>query len=655
MFLVLLCGGQGKRFQQVCPQRKPCQLIYSRMMYKWVIDSILDGHDKTGVKLVIATADDNHGKSILYNVRKEYGQFLPIERATIEYDTRGPVETCKLCLQSGVITSSFWVLDNDIIYDSNIQWKKNLRENELYITVQEMSDVDKSTYVRGGYSPYSHVTLAKDCTVTDIVEKQYVSEYIVLGAYGFGSPYIYNTLFDLFINNTHMTREEWFMSHIIKLAIANDIKVNAVISQTSIAIGTPEQVEQAVITGVIKPKPMRWVFDLDETLVTLPSVPGNYNTVEPIQHVIDFVKQLYYDGHYIIIHTARHMKTCFNDVDLVKSTMEHTTKSTLKRFDIPYHELIFGKPFGDIYVDDKSTNPLHWKTNWLAASLGFGWKPNIHESIGHKKIIKLSENLCMKIASEDEALGNITFVNTCPKTLLGHIPKIHNSIPIHNTFQIIMEWKADTITIGRMLAYGTLSDSVFDEVLLLLRMIHNCECPVTVSMDNVLDNYIPKFVKRYEEHSHIYKHLDINMNVIYKFFDSYIPDLIGMVHGDYWLSNLMWCHNERKIYMIDMRGRLGNIYTTNGDRNYDYAKLIQSIVGFDTIIHTGKRPPQKIQDKLMEKIKSFFNLSNSRFDDIKHITALLIIGSLPFHEELTYHPNIIKHIIGELWPSILSS
>ena len=37
------------------------------------------------------------------------------------------------------------------------------------------------------------------------------------------------------------------------------------------------------------------------------------------------------------------------------------TKTQLKKWKISYHELIFGKPSFDVYIDDKS---LFFKKNW---------------------------------------------------------------------------------------------------------------------------------------------------------------------------------------------------------------------------------------------------------------------------------------------------
>ena len=42
--------------------------------------------------------------------------------------------------------------------------------------------------------------------------------------------------------------------------------------------------------------------------------------------------------------------------------------------------------------------------------------------------------------------------------------------------------------------------------------------------------------------------------------------------------------NEDKIVMIDMRGQLGKIITTQGDVHYDLSKVFQSLCGYDFML-----------------------------------------------------------------------
>ena len=103
---------------------------------------------------------------------------------------------------------------------------------------------------------------------------------------------------------------------------------------------------------------MRFCFDLDNTLVTYPRVHRDYSSVQPMVHNIQLVRELHAAGHYIIIQTARRMKTHNGNVGAVIADTGLVTLQTLARFAIPYDELLFGKPYADVYVDDLAVHSL---------------------------------------------------------------------------------------------------------------------------------------------------------------------------------------------------------------------------------------------------------------------------------------------------------
>lgn len=132
-------------------------------------------------------------------------------------------------------------------------------------------------------------------------------------------------------------------------------------------LGTPSQVQRfiAVEHGVHK---KRFCFDLDGTLVTAPKVPGDYASCEPIERIVSYIQKMHAEGHYIIIHTARRMRTHGGNVGGVLADVGLVTLTQLNRFSIPYDEIIFGKPFADFYIDDKAILPfvdeLHKETGY---------------------------------------------------------------------------------------------------------------------------------------------------------------------------------------------------------------------------------------------------------------------------------------------------
>ena len=97
---------------------------------------------------------------------------------------------------------------------------------------------------------------------------------------------------------------------------------------------------------------MRIVFDLDGVICELKKPSESYADVIPKNDIIEKMRDLKKDGHYLIIHTARHMRTCDGDVSKVIEKIGKITEDWLKKLDVPYDELIFGKPYADMYIDD---------------------------------------------------------------------------------------------------------------------------------------------------------------------------------------------------------------------------------------------------------------------------------------------------------------
>lgn len=100
---------------------------------------------------------------------------------------------------------------------------------------------------------------------------------------------------------------------------------------------------------------MRYVFDLDGTICTQEK-SGEYHLARPIPEMVKKVNELYAAGDYIIIFTARGMNTYGNEDDARRAYSTLTHDWLIDNY-VEFHELKFGKPAGDYYVDDKAVLP----------------------------------------------------------------------------------------------------------------------------------------------------------------------------------------------------------------------------------------------------------------------------------------------------------
>jgi len=92
---------------------------------------------------------------------------------------------------------------------------------------------------------------------------------------------------------------------------------------------------------------MRYVIDVDGTICIKKK---DYTKTKPLKKAIEIINKLYEAGHTIIIFTSRGMVSGIDRTEL--------TKKQLEKWGVKYHKLIMGKPYADVYIDDKSVKSV---------------------------------------------------------------------------------------------------------------------------------------------------------------------------------------------------------------------------------------------------------------------------------------------------------
>lgn len=105
---------------------------------------------------------------------------------------------------------------------------------------------------------------------------------------------------------------------------------------------------------------MRICIDLDGVVAGFKKDKQTYADVSVIPGAKEKIDALRKNGHYVILFTARHMKTCEGNLGLVMRKVGHVTLDWLKKHDIGYDEIQFGKPWADIYIDDNAFRFRKW-------------------------------------------------------------------------------------------------------------------------------------------------------------------------------------------------------------------------------------------------------------------------------------------------------
>jgi hypothetical protein len=93
-------------------------------------------------------------------------------------------------------------------------------------------------------------------------------------------------------------------------------------------------------------------IDIDETICESPK-DRDYSLSVPIEENIEKANKLYDEGNTIVYWTARGTVSGVN--------WEETTRKQFSEWGVKFHDLQFGKPYYDLFIDDKNMNTEDWK------------------------------------------------------------------------------------------------------------------------------------------------------------------------------------------------------------------------------------------------------------------------------------------------------
>lgn len=89
---------------------------------------------------------------------------------------------------------------------------------------------------------------------------------------------------------------------------------------------------------------LKIVCDIDG-IIAHKTLGNKYDEATPISAHISILQKLHQQGHSIILYTARGYASGID--------WEETTKVQMKKWGVPYDDIVFGKPDADFYIDDK--------------------------------------------------------------------------------------------------------------------------------------------------------------------------------------------------------------------------------------------------------------------------------------------------------------
>ena len=107
-------------------------------------------------------------------------------------------------------------------------------------------------------------------------------------------------------------------------------------------------------------KEYTFVFDIDGTLCPVKKKEEKYEELVPYENMVQKLKQYKEKGAKIVLFTSRNMNTYNGNIGLINANTANILYEWLKKWDVPYDEIIFGKPWPGhkgFYVDDRTVRP----------------------------------------------------------------------------------------------------------------------------------------------------------------------------------------------------------------------------------------------------------------------------------------------------------
>ena len=582
MIPVIPMMGLGERFSKVgYSEYKPMVRINSNHLIKKVIDPVLEKFQSVyvicnkDIELQIRSIYDNSKVVIivLNNLTKGAADTLYQASEFLPKDKKIACLDCDTILHRSAIDKLFGDFSNAIL---------------------TFIDQDK-------IGIYSYVNIDSNNNIVEIKEKEAISTIANAGVYVFENvDVLKNSCYNILLKPG-----ELYLSRAVDDAINNgNIFKSIDITNSFDCCGTPAQLK--TYSRSTKSKKIL-CFDIDGTLVY-----DLYKNPKAIEKNVTFCNEAYKDGHEIILHTARGMLSNNGDRNKIEALRPYIV-DTLNSLGILYHQLILMKPYADLYIDDKS----------IAAHKDLEKETGLylyeeHQSRIHNKITSNGN----KIIKEGNLDGENYYYNNIPEEIKDLFPKVYNT-----SRNCVVLQKINKPTYSTLLMSQKLTKLDIDFLIQSIDRIHKLQ-----SDGKEIDlnwAYKQKVVERLDYFKDLYTKLEINVDFYRNMSNLDFKNSYGRIHGDPVFTNVFLDSNHCKF--IDSRGVWDQKLTNSGDIDYDYAKILQSLYGYDYALHD-----ELIQDSYLKSLRDYYLDKIKDVTDVnqlKNKTRLLFVSMIPFHKE----------------------
>lgn len=580
--------GLGERFHKDgYSEYKPFVRINTKLLIEKVIEPLEDHFDS------IYIVCNDYTEKYLTTI---FGSRVVIIK--LESQTRGAAETVLKAVNHLPANTPIACIDCDTIFQSSALEKL---VNVKQCATLTFEDVDKSGI-------YSYVNVDVDGFITDVQEKIAISTKANAGVYVFEN----RDVLEYCCKIPNNSEGELYLSGAIRNALQHGIQFKAIdVSNQFHCCGTPFQLKTYAKEHIL-PSKYTICFDIDRTLVY-----DLYTNPIGIEKNIKFCNEAYKAGCTIILQTARGMLSKNGDAEKIEAQRPHIIR-VLQEAGVLYHQLVLMKPYADLYVDDKAISAYRD----LEKDTGL-YLFEDHSPRSHNKII-VDGGTIRKIGNLS---GEAYYYNNIPEQLQSLFPKAYSV----SDSMIELE-KLTGPTYSSLLVAQRLTKADIDTLLECIARVHRS----TSDHKQIATGwaYKEKVLERLEKHPTLYETLNINTDYYTKLCHTNIETQYGRIHGDPVFTNIFLDTRSKQCMFIDMRGSWNSTTTVGGDIGYDYAKILQSLYGYDYALHN--EPVEQIylsmlRDHFLDRI-TYYD-PTIIISELITKTKLLLVSAMPFHKE----------------------
>lgn len=349
---VICAAGAGERMKTINPSiAKPKLVLRGRNFLNWSLQS-LDFFPGDRVHLLVQRGV--LGEVDIATFKKNYPgtDFFLYELSKV---TGGQLETALLSKAGWRVGQPLVIFNSDTYFRSRNLLAQIHDSNAEGIIPCSKEMGDSWSFCKTGSRD--------DLAVSEVTEKKRISDWCSVGYYFFRNSQLFLNYVDRYLKGN--VSAESYVAPIYNLYLNDGLTIEINSVDLFKPMGSLDQLQQywgASLAEMRQENPRgKIVIDLDDTL-TVDSSSANYSEKHPRKDVIEKVRKMKELGYEIVIFTARRMRTFGGDETKVMASIAHETIEWLRKHNVPFDGLKFGKPHAENawYVDDKALRPAEF-------------------------------------------------------------------------------------------------------------------------------------------------------------------------------------------------------------------------------------------------------------------------------------------------------